>query len=61
MLFRAVIQGVPAQVFGVRTVGMAPRHRDEQGGDIAATRGENFGDLVRRRAGQFHVNYSPSE
>src|SRR5262245_23017558 len=59
MLFRPMVHGVPAQVLGVRAVGMASSHGDEDGGDVTASGGEDTGDLVRRRAGKLH-RYGPS-
>ena len=46
MLFRAVVEGVPAQVFGVESLGVSGRHGDEQGGDVTAAGGEDRRDLV---------------
>ena len=54
MLFGSVVERVPAQVLGVATLGMAPRHGDEQRADLAAPRGEHTVDVVGRgsRKGQ---------
>ncbi len=58
MLFGPMVEGVPAQVLGVRPVRMARGHGHEQRGDVAASGGEDVGDLVRGCAGQQHV-YRP--
>ncbi len=48
MLLGPVVEGVPAQVFGVAAVRMAPRHGYEQRADVAATGGEHTLDVVGR-------------
>jgi len=46
-----MVEGVPAQVLGIGTVGVTGRHRDEQRGDVAVAGGEHIGHVVRRCSG----------
>ena len=48
MLLGPVVEGVPAQVFGVAPFGVAPRHGHEQGADLASTGSEHTVDFVGR-------------
>ena len=46
VLFGPVIHGVPPQVLRVGSLRMTGRHRDEQGGDVPASRGKHAVDFV---------------
>ena len=57
VLLGSVVEGVPAQVFGVAPVGMAAGHRDEQRADLAAAGGEHAVDVVGR--GSWKSQFGP--